>query len=104
MRKIVVAVAAIAFAAGSASAFSQTTSVAQPQPNAKKLSELIAKVEGRDKFQYISEIEWSQGGYYDVYYYTTDKAKVELDRATGITLEHSGILIQDAISGVVSHH
>ena len=33
-----------------------------------------------------------------------EKAKVELDRATGMTLEHNGILIQDAISGVVSHH
>ena len=30
------------------------------------------------------------------------KARVELDRATGTTLEHNGILIQDAISGVVS--
>jgi outer membrane protein TolC len=30
------------------------------------------------------------------------KAKVELDRTTGTTLEHNGILIQDAISGVVS--
>ena len=35
---------------------------------------------------------------------TYQKAKVELDRSTGITLEHSGILIQDAITGVVSHH
>ena len=33
---------------------------------------------------------------------TYEKAKVELDRATGTTLEHNGILIQDAISGVVS--
>lgn len=33
-----------------------------------------------------------------------EKAKVELDRATGTTLEHNGILIQEAISGVVSHH
>ncbi len=33
-----------------------------------------------------------------------EKAKVELDRATGTTLEHNGILIQDAISGVVSQH
>lgn len=32
------------------------------------------------------------------------KAKVELDRATGTTLEHNGILIQDAITGVVSRH
>jgi outer membrane protein TolC len=33
---------------------------------------------------------------------TYEKAKVELDRATGATLEHNGILIQDAINGVVS--
>ena len=33
-----------------------------------------------------------------------EKAKVELDRATGATLDHNGILIQDAISGVVTHH
>ena len=35
---------------------------------------------------------------------TYQKAKVELDRATGATLEHNGILIQDAITGVVSRH
>ncbi len=35
---------------------------------------------------------------------TYEKARVELDRATGTTLEHNGILIQDAISGVVSRH
>ena len=33
---------------------------------------------------------------------TYEKAKVELDRTTGATLEHNGILLQDAISGVVS--
>jgi outer membrane protein TolC len=33
---------------------------------------------------------------------TYAKAKVELDRATGTTLEHNGILIQDAISGVLN--
>jgi len=32
-----------------------------------------------------------------------EKAKVELDRATGSTLEHNGVAIQDAISGTVSH-
>jgi outer membrane protein TolC len=31
-----------------------------------------------------------------------EKAKVELDRATGATLEHNGILIQDAINGSVT--
>lgn len=35
---------------------------------------------------------------------TYQKAKVELDRATGTTLDHNGILIQDAVSGVVSRH
>jgi len=33
---------------------------------------------------------------------TYAKAKVELDRATGTTLEHNGILIQDAIAGVLT--
>ena len=32
-----------------------------------------------------------------------EKAKVELDRATGSTLEHNGIAIQDAINGTVSN-
>jgi outer membrane protein TolC len=31
-----------------------------------------------------------------------EKAKIELDRATGTTLEHNGIQIQDAITGTVS--
>ena len=31
-----------------------------------------------------------------------EKAKVELDRATGATLEHNGIRLQDAVSGTVS--
>ncbi|MBV9340092.1 MAG: TolC family protein [Acidobacteria bacterium] len=31
-----------------------------------------------------------------------EKAKVEVDRATGVTLEHNGIEIQDAISGTIS--
>src|SRR5499427_6817983 len=34
---------------------------------------------------------------------TYAKAKVELDRATGTTLEHNGILLEDAITGVLSH-
>ena len=31
-----------------------------------------------------------------------EKAKVELDRATGTTLEHNGIQVQDAINGIVT--
>jgi len=33
---------------------------------------------------------------------TYQKARVELDRATGATLEHNGVLIQEAVSGTVS--
>jgi len=33
---------------------------------------------------------------------TSQKARVELDRATGTTLEHNGVLIQDAVSGNVT--
>ena len=34
---------------------------------------------------------------------TYEKAKVELDRATGATLEHNGIKIQDAVNGTISN-
>ncbi|MFC3208730.1 PepSY domain-containing protein [Aquamicrobium soli] len=58
------------------------TSLAQeadkaPPQNAKKLSEIIAKVEQRQDFRYIGEIDWDEG-VYDVTYYTTDRAKVEI--------------------------
>jgi hypothetical protein len=55
-----------------------------PPPNAKKLSEIIAKIEQRPDFRYIHEVEWDDGGY-EVTYYTTDRAKVEikLDPVTG---------------------
>ena len=33
---------------------------------------------------------------------TYQKARVELDRATGTTLEHNGVLIQDAVNGTVT--
>jgi outer membrane protein TolC len=33
---------------------------------------------------------------------THQKAKVELDRATGATLEHNGVLIEDAVTGTVA--
>ncbi len=60
-----------------------TTSVAQeqrriPPDNAMKLSQIISKVEKRQDFRFVDEIEWNEGGYYDVTYYTTDKAKVEI--------------------------
>lgn len=49
-----------------------------PPQNAKKLSEIIAKVEQRDDFRYVDEVAWDSGAY-TVIYYTTDKAKVEIN-------------------------
>ena len=65
----------------------QTQSPPTPPQNALKLSEIIAKVEKRDQFRYVSSIDWETEGYYDVIYFTTDKAKVELklDPVTGQT-------------------
>jgi hypothetical protein len=48
-----------------------------PPLNAKKLSEIIAKVEQRDGFRYVKEVDWDSGAY-TVIYYTSDKAKVEI--------------------------
>ena len=56
-----------------------------PPPNAMTLSAIIATVEGRAGFQYVYSVEWNEDGYYDVTYFTDDKAKVEmmLDPVTG---------------------
>jgi hypothetical protein len=72
----------IVSAAGVASMLLAGTAFAQdasrfPPPSAKKLSEIIAKVEKRPDFRYIHEVEWDDGGY-EVTYYTTDNAKVEI--------------------------
>ena len=55
-----------------------------PPPNAKKLSEIIAKVEQRNDFRYVKEVDWDSDGY-TITYYTTDKAKVQItyDPVTG---------------------
>jgi hypothetical protein len=74
--RILALCAASALACGQAHA--QTSASPVPPQNSMKLSELVAKVESRDKFQYVKEIEWESEGYYDVTYYTTDKAKVEI--------------------------
>lgn len=63
---------------GAMPAHAQTKDPAVPPQNSLKLSEIIAKIEQRDQFHYISEIDWESEGYYDVVYYTSDKAKVEI--------------------------
>jgi hypothetical protein len=60
---------------------------AVPPQNAMKLSQIVATVEQRSDFRYVSEVAWNEDGYYDVIYYTGDKAKVEvkIDAVTGKT-------------------
>lgn len=58
-----------------------------PPAEAMKLSEIIARIETRDQFRYVSEVDWDEDGFYRVIYFTSDKAKVEIniDPATGET-------------------
>lgn len=66
-------------------AWAQTQPPPIPPEKSLKLSEIIAKIEQRDQFRYIDEIDWDEDGFYDVIYYTSDKAKVEIkiDPVTG---------------------
>lgn len=75
MRAVVLA-NGILFFVIAGSAFAADEQVTPPQ-NAKKLSEIVAKVEKRNDFRYVKEVGWSSDGY-TVTYYTTDKAKVEI--------------------------
>ncbi|BCH23214.1 PepSY domain-containing protein [Mesorhizobium sp. L-8-3] len=50
-----------------------------PPDNALKLSQIVTTVEKRPDFRYIYSIDWNDDGYYEVTYYTTDKAKVEIN-------------------------
>jgi hypothetical protein len=76
------ALAALLFAGP---ALAQAESPPMPAENAMKLSEIIATIEARDQFRYVSEIDWDEDGFYRVIYFTSDKAKVEInmDPATG---------------------
>ncbi len=86
LKTISAAVFALALVASPALAQSAATAPDVPPPNGKKLSAIIAKVEQRPDFRYISDVDWDDGGY-DVTYYTTDNAKVEMkfDAVSGET-------------------
>lgn len=85
MSRIPVLAAIFAAAMISSQAQAQTAASPVPPDNGKKLSEIVAKIEQRDQFRYIGEIDWDEEGFYDITYYTTDKAKVEIkiDPVTG---------------------
>jgi hypothetical protein len=65
-------------------AFAQSDGKIPPE-NGKKVSEIIAQIEGRPDFRYLENVEWSRDGYYEITYHTADKAKVEIkiDAASG---------------------
>ncbi|MER9494174.1 PepSY domain-containing protein [Mesorhizobium sp. M0006] len=75
MRNLVLATGVVVVLAGS-TAFAADDSPLPPT-NAQKLSAVIAKVEQRDGFRYVKEVDWDKDGY-TVTYYTADKAKVEI--------------------------
>lgn len=82
--RLVLGSVVVALLAGGHAQAQNTTQLFPPE-GAIKLSEIVAKVEKRDQFRYVSEVEWNQDGYYDVIYHTADKAKVEIkiDPKTG---------------------
>ncbi|MBZ9987697.1 PepSY domain-containing protein [Mesorhizobium sp. BH1-1-5] len=82
MRIVVLAAGIAAFLVGGP-AFAADDQALPPQ-NAKKLSEIVAKVEHRTDFRYVKEVDWDSDGY-TITYYTTDKAKVQItyDPVTG---------------------
>ena len=53
-----------------------------PPTDAMKLSEIIAKVEAREGFRYVDDVDWDDDGYYTVVYFTKDNAKVEINYDT----------------------
>ncbi len=73
--RVIMVFAAIALLAAVAPAGAQTRDV--PPANAKKLSEIITKVEQRPDFAFIDEVDWDNKGY-EVTYFTKDNAKVEI--------------------------
>lgn len=75
-RNFVVAIAGLAVICCGPAVAQQSDKL--PPANAIKLSEIVAKVEQRADFRYVDRIEWDTGGYYDIIYFTTDKAKVEI--------------------------
>ena len=78
MSRMFAAALSLALLAPASAAVAQDNKPPVPPENAMKLSAIIATVEQRDAFQYVWDIEWNDEGYYDVVYFTTDKAKVEM--------------------------
>ena len=85
MRLELAAIALVAMLVLPTASAAQDNAPPVPPENAMKLSAIIATIEQRDSFHYVSEVDWDTDGYYNVIYFTTDKAKVEMkiDAVTG---------------------
>lgn len=86
MRKFVrIGVIAGALAAAVLPSTAQVLDRSAPPSNALKLSEIVSRVENREGFRFVDDVEWDRDGYYEVTYYTVDNAKVEIkiDPVTG---------------------
>ena len=59
-----------------------------PPADALPLSAIVTALENQYEIEFIDEIEWDDDGYWEVEFYTTDGAKVELkiDPVTGHNL------------------
>ena len=79
MRRALFMIGAVAALSLATVGYTQETEEAVPPPDGKLLSEIVAKVEKRDGFRYVDEIRWNSDGFYEVVYFTTDKAKVEMN-------------------------
>ena len=70
---------------GSGAAMAQ--SEAEPPADARPLSQIIASIEddAPSKLAYVTDVEWSGAGYYEIEYRTTDRreVKVRIDPVTG---------------------
>lgn len=78
MRLTLAACASLALLASANLAFAQSEGDKIPPENARKLSEIVGKIEGRPDFRYLDSVDWDEDGYYDITYHTADKAKVEI--------------------------
>lgn len=76
MRRIAL-MAAVAAVALPASALAQPSS--QPPENALPLSQILSILEEREDVAFFDEVEWDSDGYWEVEFYRTDGAKIEID-------------------------
>jgi hypothetical protein len=59
--------------------FAVSPAAAAPPDDALPLSQILERFEAETEFAYFDEVEWDNDGYWEIEYYRTDGAKVEVD-------------------------